>query len=131
MHTHADLRLSRARAVFDAETLGGKAVVDDILHAAALAEADPYRAATHNKGITNGISAVVLARQRHPGRGSRRAFPRHLPRCPTGGFVRIPPRTLTTQRSVSVVAVLLGGSTPGSVPATRRDSPDPAALRAL
>ncbi|MFD4255010.1 3-hydroxy-3-methylglutaryl-CoA reductase, partial [Amycolatopsis thermoflava] len=56
-----DLRLSRARAVFDAETLGGPAVVDDIVHAAALAEADPYRAATHNKGIMNGISAVVLA----------------------------------------------------------------------
>ncbi|GAB3569088.1 hydroxymethylglutaryl-CoA reductase, degradative [Amycolatopsis endophytica] len=57
----ADLRLSRARAVFDAEALGGEAVVDDIVHAAALAEADPYRAATHNKGIMNGISAVVLA----------------------------------------------------------------------
>ena len=57
----ADLRLSRARAVFDAETLGGKAVVDDILHAAALAEADPYRAAPHNKGLMNGISAGVLA----------------------------------------------------------------------
>ncbi|ASR35764.1 hydroxymethylglutaryl-CoA reductase, degradative [Prauserella marina] len=57
----ADLRLSRARAVFDAEALGGAGVVDDIIHAAALAEADPYRAATHNKGIMNGISAVVLA----------------------------------------------------------------------
>ncbi|MFD0310035.1 hydroxymethylglutaryl-CoA reductase, degradative [Streptomyces sp. NPDC127119] len=57
----ADLRLSRARAVFDAEALGGESVVDDIVHAAALAEADPYRAATHNKGIMNGISAVVLA----------------------------------------------------------------------
>ncbi|WP_320783439.1 hydroxymethylglutaryl-CoA reductase, degradative [Streptomyces sp. CRN 30] len=57
----ADLRLSRARAVFDAEALGGRAVADDIVHAAALAEADPYRAATHNKGIMNGISAVVLA----------------------------------------------------------------------
>jgi hydroxymethylglutaryl-CoA reductase len=57
----ADLRLSRARAVFDAGALGGAAVVDDIVHAAALAEADPYRAATHNKGIMNGISAVVLA----------------------------------------------------------------------
>lgn len=57
----ADLRLSRARAVFDAETLGGTDVVDNIIHAAALAEADPYRAATHNKGIMNGISAVVLA----------------------------------------------------------------------
>jgi hydroxymethylglutaryl-CoA reductase len=57
----ADLRLSRARAVFAADALGGEAVVDDIVHAAALAEADPYRAATHNKGIMNGISAVVLA----------------------------------------------------------------------
>lgn len=57
----ADLRLARARAVFDAEALGGAAVVDDIVHAAALAEADPYRAATHNKGIMNGVSAVVLA----------------------------------------------------------------------
>jgi hydroxymethylglutaryl-CoA reductase len=57
----ADLRLARARAVFDAEALGGSDVVDDILHAYALAVADPYRAATHNKGIMNGISAVVLA----------------------------------------------------------------------
>ncbi len=57
----ADLRLARARAVFDADALGGAEVVDDIVHAAALAEADPYRAATHNKGIMNGISAVVLA----------------------------------------------------------------------
>ena len=57
----ADLRLARARAVFDAETLGGPQVVQDILHAYALAAADPYRAATHNKGIMNGITAVVLA----------------------------------------------------------------------
>ncbi|GAA4617301.1 hydroxymethylglutaryl-CoA reductase, degradative [Saccharopolyspora hordei] len=57
----ADLRLARARAVFDAEAVGGPGVVADIVHAAALAEADPYRAATHNKGIMNGITAVVLA----------------------------------------------------------------------
>ncbi|KAA0918863.1 hydroxymethylglutaryl-CoA reductase, degradative [Dietzia sp. ANT_WB102] len=57
----ADLRLARARAVFSAEQLGGEHIVDDIVHAAALAEADPYRAATHNKGATNGIIAVVLA----------------------------------------------------------------------
>ncbi len=57
----ADLRLSRARAVFAADALGGPEVVDNIVHAAALAEADPYRAATHNKGIMNGITAVVLA----------------------------------------------------------------------
>ena len=57
----ADRRLARARAVFDAEALGGPGVVDDIVHASALAESDPYRAATHNKGIMNGITAVVMA----------------------------------------------------------------------
>lgn len=57
----AELRVTRARAVFDAELLGGAQVVDDIVAASAFAEADPYRAATHNKGIMNGITAVVLA----------------------------------------------------------------------
>ncbi|MHC9083956.1 hydroxymethylglutaryl-CoA reductase, degradative [Luteimonas sp. RIT-PG2_3] len=57
----ADLRLVRARAVFDADKLGGAAVVDGIVEAYRFAAADPYRAATHNKGIMNGISAVVLA----------------------------------------------------------------------
>jgi hydroxymethylglutaryl-CoA reductase len=57
----ADLRLTRTRATFDAELLGGAQVVDDIVAASAFAESDPYRAATHNKGIMNGITAVVLA----------------------------------------------------------------------
>jgi hydroxymethylglutaryl-CoA reductase len=57
----ADQRLTRVRAVFDGELLGGPQVVADIVHASAFAEADPYRAATHNKGIMNGITAVVLA----------------------------------------------------------------------
>src|SRR5690606_9449649 len=56
----AELRLTRARAVFDVEFFGGAGVVDDIVAASAFAEADPYRAATHNKGIMNGITAVVL-----------------------------------------------------------------------
>ncbi len=54
-------RLARAMAVFDREAMGGEAVVDGILNAYAFAEADPFRAATHNKGIMNGISSVVLA----------------------------------------------------------------------
>ncbi|MDF2492794.1 MAG: hydroxymethylglutaryl-CoA reductase,degradative [Microbacterium sp.] len=57
----ADRRVTRARATFDAELLGGPQVVADIVAASAFAEADPYRAATHNKGIMNGITAVVLA----------------------------------------------------------------------
>ena len=57
----ADLRLARARAVFKAEEIGGHEVVDGILLAAELAQVDHYRAATHNKGIMNGVTAVVLA----------------------------------------------------------------------
>lgn len=55
------LRLTRSRAIFDADLLGGPDVVDDIILASAFAEADPYRAATHNKGVMNGVTAVVLA----------------------------------------------------------------------
>ncbi|WP_411503755.1 hydroxymethylglutaryl-CoA reductase, degradative [Brevibacillus centrosporus] len=57
----ADRRLVRARAVFSTEELGGSEVVDNIIRAYEFAECDPYRATTHNKGIMNGISAVVLA----------------------------------------------------------------------
>lgn len=57
----ADKRLVRVRAVFDKEDLGGEEVVDGIVTAWEFAEADPYRAATHRKGIMNGITAVVLA----------------------------------------------------------------------
>ena len=59
-------RLGRARATFRADLLAtdtatGDQVVDAILDAWALAAADPFRCATHNKGIMNGVSAVVLA----------------------------------------------------------------------
>nr|WP_281170700.1 hydroxymethylglutaryl-CoA reductase, degradative [Brevibacterium album] len=57
----ADRRLVRARAVFAPDSLGGPEVVAHMLEGAAFADADPYRAATHNKGIMNGITAVVLA----------------------------------------------------------------------
>ena len=57
----ADHRLVRARAVWKKEAIRGQEVVDKILNAYAFAEADPYRAATHNKGIMNGIVPVVIA----------------------------------------------------------------------
>ncbi|MBB6309812.1 hydroxymethylglutaryl-CoA reductase, degradative [Xanthobacter tagetidis] len=57
----ADMRLARVRATYDRDALGGADVVDGILDAYAFAAADPYRAATHNKGIMNGVTAVVLA----------------------------------------------------------------------
>lgn len=57
----ADRRLARARCVWRKQDIGGEEVVDGMLLAYHFAEADPYRATTHNKGIMNGISAVVLA----------------------------------------------------------------------
>ena len=57
----ADRRIVRARAVFDKELLGGEDVVYAMVDAWAFADADPYRAATHNKGIMNAISAITLA----------------------------------------------------------------------
>ncbi|MEL7273175.1 MAG: hydroxymethylglutaryl-CoA reductase, degradative [Pseudomonadota bacterium] len=62
----ADQRLVRARVAlsFDAlstDTLDGKDVARGIVEACALAIVDPYRAATHNKGIMNGIDPVVIA----------------------------------------------------------------------
>jgi hydroxymethylglutaryl-CoA reductase len=41
--------------------MGGSEVIDGIVNASRFAELDPYRAATHNKGIMNGIDAVVIA----------------------------------------------------------------------
>ena len=62
----ADKRLVRARVRIDPTTLGtdslsGHDVAQGIVEACALASVDPYRAATHNKGIMNGIDPVVLA----------------------------------------------------------------------
>ncbi|MBS7633426.1 hydroxymethylglutaryl-CoA reductase, degradative [Candidatus Bathyarchaeota archaeon] len=54
-------RLVRAWCKVPKEAVGGEEVVDGIVNAYAFAAADPYRAATHNKGIMNGIIAVILA----------------------------------------------------------------------
>ena len=57
----ADRRLARARGVWRLDDIGGAAVRDGMLSAFRFADADPYRAATHNKGIMNGVTAAVLA----------------------------------------------------------------------
>jgi hydroxymethylglutaryl-CoA reductase len=61
-----DKRCVRVRCRVSAEMLAteqmdGQAVIDGIVNASRFAELDPYRAATHNKGIMNGIDAVVIA----------------------------------------------------------------------
>ncbi len=57
----ADKRIVKAKAVFDKETMGGEKVVDAFLESYTLAMIDPYRAATHNKGIMNGIDSLIIA----------------------------------------------------------------------
>src|SRR5687767_13517790 len=78
----ADRRIARARCTIPVKELGfgsetqtpptatggsptrsftGAEVRDGIIAAYAFAAADPYRAATHNKGIMNGVDAVVIA----------------------------------------------------------------------
>lgn len=57
----ADRRLVRSWVKVYKEDIGGEEVVDAIVDAWAFAAADPYRAATHNKGIMNGVVAVALA----------------------------------------------------------------------
>jgi hydroxymethylglutaryl-CoA reductase len=62
----ADHRLARSTCVIPTSALAfdqfdGELVRDRIIEAYAFAAADPYRAATHNKGIMNGVDAVVIA----------------------------------------------------------------------
>ncbi len=57
----ADRRVVKASACWTAAAIGGEDVCDAIVRAGEFAQIDPYRAATHNKGIMNGVSAVVQA----------------------------------------------------------------------
>jgi hydroxymethylglutaryl-CoA reductase len=62
----ADRRLARARCTIPLDQLGfgeyqAEEVREGIIEAWAFAACDPYRAATHNKGIMNGVDAVVVA----------------------------------------------------------------------
>ena len=62
----ADLRLARARLRVTPEALktaerSGEEIIEGIIDAYTFAAVDPYRAATHNKGIMNGIDPVIVA----------------------------------------------------------------------
>jgi hydroxymethylglutaryl-CoA reductase len=62
----ADLRLARARVqipptLLKTDKYSAEEVMNGIVDAYAFAAVDPYRAATHNKGIMNGIDPVIVA----------------------------------------------------------------------
>src|SRR3989338_5671059 len=55
-------RMTRAKAVWKKDVLG-EDVIEGILDAYEFARADPFRSATHNKGIMNGVDAVLVDRK--------------------------------------------------------------------
>lgn len=62
----ADHRLAKARAIIpphclQTKTLTGEEVIEGIVQAQNFAILDPHRAVTHNKGVMNGVDAVVIA----------------------------------------------------------------------
>lgn len=62
----SDRRLASAECIIPTQSLStenydGSIVVQNIVEAGVFAEVDPYRATTHNKGIMNGIDAVLIA----------------------------------------------------------------------
>ncbi|MBC7546098.1 MAG: hydroxymethylglutaryl-CoA reductase, degradative [Candidatus Sericytochromatia bacterium] len=66
LSNYTDRCLASAQCVIPAEVLAtprftGPEVIEGILQAYAFAAADPYRAVTHNKGVMNGIDAVIIA----------------------------------------------------------------------
>lgn len=54
-------RIARAKVVYKCRKIGGSEVAEGIVDAYSFAAADPYRATTHNKGIMNGVTAVIMA----------------------------------------------------------------------
>ena len=61
LSNYAIYRLARARVCIKKEDLGGEENVDKFVSAYAFAAADPFRAATNNKGVMNGMIPVVVA----------------------------------------------------------------------
>ena len=61
LSNYSTRRMVKAKAIFEKESVGGEAVVDNIILAFEFANNDVYRAVTHNKGIMNGIISVANA----------------------------------------------------------------------
>ena len=107
--------MARARAVFDAETLGGAEVVDDIVHAYApgcrrsLSRGDPQQG-DHERHHRRGPGD----RQRHPGGGGERALARHQRRWPVHvdvPFERDAGGNLVASLELPMPVGLVGGAT--------------------
>ncbi len=61
LSNYSTKRISRCKAIFSKDEIGGEKIVDRILAAYSFAYSDVFRAVTHNKGIMNGIDSVAIA----------------------------------------------------------------------
>ncbi|MDH3277281.1 MAG: hydroxymethylglutaryl-CoA reductase, degradative [Nitrosopumilus sp.] len=61
LSNYSTRRITKAKAIFNKDTVGGEDIVDNIILAYQFADNDIFRAVTHNKGIMNGIIAVANA----------------------------------------------------------------------
>ena len=61
LSNYSTRRMVKATATFDVESVGGKDIINNMIHAYQFAKHDVYRAVTHNKGIMNGIISVANA----------------------------------------------------------------------
>jgi len=61
LSNYSTRRITKAKAIFEKEAVGGEEVVENIILAFEFADNDIYRAVTHNKGIMNGTIAVANA----------------------------------------------------------------------
>jgi len=107
-------RLARARAVWDKETIGGEEVVDGVIEAYLFADADPYRCATHNKGVMNGIDAVIIATGndwRAIEAGAHAYAARTGSYKPLTTFEKTPERDLAGTIELPMAVGLIGGAT--------------------
>jgi hydroxymethylglutaryl-CoA reductase len=115
----ADQRRARARCSVPAEALSrdgftGEMVVQRVLEAYALATVDPYRAATHNKGIMNGIDAVAVATGndwRAVEAGAHASAARHGTYEPLSHWERDTEGRLTGTLELPLAVGIVGGAT--------------------
>jgi len=107
-------RLAMAEAVWSKDAIGGPDVVEGVVEAYLFAEADPFRCATHNKGVMNGIDAVILATgndTRAIEAGAHSYAARTGSYKPMTRFERTPEGDLRGSIEVPMAVGLVGGAT--------------------
>ena len=115
-----DRRMAYASAVFRKDLVGGEEIVENIISSYNLAVIDPYRAATHNKGIMNGIDAVLVATMNdwRAIEAGAHAFASFGGYKPLTRYSKLPNGDLSVSIAIPMAVGTVGGST-NTVPKAR------------